>query len=133
MDFGEYYHMAKYKAIFSSLNECNTKRIFIGDERFLSVIGSRIVQLDYGHFHDVLCVSSLSHNILSVYEITHSGEGKIVKFSPHQVVIKDFKDSKHVLATIIVDDITKMYRFDKFRSSSFPTVFISHSDDLNKF
>jgi hypothetical protein len=40
---GASYHMAKDKAIFSSLNEFNTKKIFFGDERSLSVAGSGIV------------------------------------------------------------------------------------------
>jgi hypothetical protein len=38
--------MAKDKAIFSSLNECNTKKIFVGDDRSLSVVGSGTVQVD---------------------------------------------------------------------------------------
>jgi hypothetical protein len=33
------YHMAKEKAIFSTLNECNTKKIFVGDDRSLSIVG----------------------------------------------------------------------------------------------
>jgi hypothetical protein len=85
----ESYHMSKDKYIFYALNKCNTKKIFVGDDRSLSVVGSGIVQVDNGHFNDVLSVSSLSCNLLSVYQITHSGEGKTVKFSPHQVVIKD--------------------------------------------
>jgi hypothetical protein len=88
IDLGASYHMAKDKAIFFALNECNTKKIFVGDDRSLSVVGSRTVQVDNGHFNDVLCVPSLSCNLLSVYRITHSGEGKTVEFSPHQVVIK---------------------------------------------
>jgi hypothetical protein len=32
IDSGASYHMAKDKAIFSSLNECNTKKIFVGDD-----------------------------------------------------------------------------------------------------
>jgi hypothetical protein len=132
IDSGASYHMAKDKAIFSSLNECNTKKIFVGDDRSLSVVGSGIVQVDNGHFNDVLCVPSLSCNLLSVYQITHSGEGKTVEFSPHQVVIKDLKDPKHVLATGIVDDITRLYKFDNFGSSSFSSVFVAHSDDLSK-
>jgi hypothetical protein len=83
IDSGASYHMAKDKAIFYALNECNTKKIFVGDDRSLSVIGSGTVQVDNGHFNDVLCVPSLSCNLLSVYQITHSGEGKIVDFSPH--------------------------------------------------
>jgi hypothetical protein len=65
------------------------KKIFVGDDRSLSVVGSRTVQVDNDHFNDILCVLSLSCNLLSVYQITHSGEGKNVEFSPHQVVIKD--------------------------------------------
>jgi hypothetical protein len=126
------YHMAKDRDIFSTLNECNTKKIFFGDDRSLSVEGSRTVQVENGHFNDVLCVPSLSCNLLSVYQITHSGEGKTVEFSPHRVVIKDLKDPKHVLATGIVDDITRLYNFDDFGSSSFSSVFVAHSDDLSK-
>jgi hypothetical protein len=39
IDYGDSYHMAKDKAIFSSLNECNTKKIFVGDDRSLNVVG----------------------------------------------------------------------------------------------
>ena len=51
--------MAKDKDIFSSLNECNTKKIFVGDDRSLSVEGSRTIQVENGHFNDVLCVPDL--------------------------------------------------------------------------
>jgi hypothetical protein len=131
IDSGASYHMAKDKDIFSTLNECNTKKIFVGDDRSLSVVGSGTIQVDNGHLNDVLCVTSISCNLLSVCQITHLGEGKTIEFSPHQVVIKDLKDPKHVLATRIVDDITKLYKFDNFGSSSFPSVFVAHSDDLN--
>ena len=93
---------------------------------------SGTIQLYDGHFNDVLCVPVISCNLLSVYKITHLGEGKMVEFSPHQVVIKDLKYPKHVLATGIDDDITRLYKFDKFGSSSFPSVFDAHSDDLRK-
>jgi hypothetical protein len=132
IDSGASYHITKDRDIFSALNECNTKKIFVGDDSSLSVEGSGTVQVENDHFNDVLCVPSLSCNLLSVYQITHSGEGKTVKFSPNQVVIKDLKDHKHVLATGIVDDITRLYKFDKFRSSSFSSVFVAHSDDLSK-
>jgi hypothetical protein len=132
IDSRESYHMAKDKAIFFSLNECNTKKIFVGDDRSLNVVGSGTVQVENGHFNDVLCVPNLSCNLLSVYQITHSGEGKTVEFSPHQVIIKDLNDPKHVLATGIADDITKLYKFENFGSSNFSSVFVAHSDDLSK-
>jgi hypothetical protein len=53
--------MAKDKSIFSTLNDCNTKNIYVGDDRSISVIvRSRIVHLDIGHFKDVLYVLTLS-------------------------------------------------------------------------
>jgi len=52
--------MAKGKAIFFDINECDTKKIIFGDDRSLSVVGSGTVQVDNGHFNDLLCVPSLS-------------------------------------------------------------------------
>jgi hypothetical protein len=132
IDSGASYHMDKDKPIFSALNECNTKKICVGDDRSLSVVGSGIVQVDNGHFNDVLCVPSPLCNLLSVYQITHSCEGKTIDFSPHQVVIKDLKDPKNVIATGIADDISRFYKFDNFGSSSFSSIFVAHSDDLRK-
>jgi hypothetical protein len=39
---------------------------------------------------------------------------------------------QHVLATKIFDDITRLYKFENFGSSYFPSVFVAHSDDLRK-
>eukprot|EP00253_Pinus_taeda_P032314 PITA_32314 len=100
IDSGASYHMAKNKAMFSSLHDCNTENIYVGDDRSLNVVGTGTVHLDNGQFNDVLCVPTLSSNLLSVYQITHSGEGKIVEFSPHDVVIKDLRDPKKILATV---------------------------------
>ena len=44
IDSGASYHMAKDQAIFSTTHECNTKQIFSGDDKSLSVVGSGIVQ-----------------------------------------------------------------------------------------
>ena len=123
IDSGAFYHMSKDQTIFSTMHECNTKQIFIGDNISLCVVGSGAVPLDNGHFSDVLCVPRISCKLLSVYQITHSSEGKPVMFTPHQVVINDFKDIMHVMANGIVDNITKLYKFNNFGSSPFPSVF----------
>ena len=36
--YREYHHMDKDRYIFSSLNECNTKQIFVGGDRYLCVV-----------------------------------------------------------------------------------------------
>ena len=96
IDSGASYHMGKDKAVFSTLNDCNTKNIFVGDDRSLIVEGFGTVHLNNGQIQDVLCVPKLSCNLLSVYQITHSDEGKSVLFTPHQVVIQDLKYLQHI-------------------------------------
>jgi hypothetical protein len=124
--------MAKDKAIFVALNEFNTKKIFVCDEKYLSVVGSGAIEVDNVHFIDALHVPTLSSNLLSEYPITHSGEGKTIHFSPHQVIIKDLKYHKHVLTIGIVDGIRRLYNYEKFGSSYFPSILVPHSDDFNK-
>ena len=114
------------------MHECNTKQIFIGDDRSLRVVGSGTVSVENDHYSNVLCVPWISCNLLPVYQITHSGEGKTVMFTPHQAVIKDLKYPQHVLATRIVDDINRLYKFNNFGSSPFPSIFVAHSDNLSK-
>ena len=58
--------MAKDKAIFSTMDECNTKQIFVGDDITLNVVGYGTVPVENGHFSDVLCVPKISCNLLSV-------------------------------------------------------------------
>ena len=43
---GASYHMAKDQAIISTVHECNTKQIFVGDDRSLSVVGFGIVLVE---------------------------------------------------------------------------------------
>ena len=62
----------------------------------------------------------------------HSGEGKTMMFTPHQVVIKDFKNPQNFLATGTIDNITRLYKFNNFGSSPFPSVFVAYSDNLCK-
>ena len=78
-----------------------------------------------------MCSKSFLQASISISN--HSlGGGKTVEFSPHQVVIKDLQYPQNVLAIGIVDDITRLYKFDNFGSSSFSSVFVAHSDDLRK-
>ena len=91
IDSGASYHMAKDQPIFSTMHECNNKQIFVGHDSSLNVVGSGTIPVENGHFSDVLCVPKICCNLLSVYQITYLGEGKTVTFTPHQVVIKDFK------------------------------------------
>jgi hypothetical protein len=55
-----------------------------------------------------------------------------VEFSPHQVVIKDLKYPKNVIENGIDGDIARLYKFDNFGSSYFPSIFVVHCNDLRK-
>ena len=118
--------------MFSTLQDCNTKNIFVGDDRSLSVKGSGTVHLNNGQIKDVLCVPNLSCNLLSVYQITQLGEAKSVLFTPHQVVIRDLKDPQPIVAIGSVGDINRLYMFDNFGSFSLPSIFVAHSDDVSR-
>ena len=48
IDFGASYPMGKDKAVFLGLNNYKTKNIFVGDDKSLSVVGSRRVHLNNG-------------------------------------------------------------------------------------
>ena len=63
----------------------NTKQIFVGDDKSLSVVGSGTFPVENGHFNDVLCVPKISCNLLSVYQITHTGFPNIVTVSTQNV------------------------------------------------
>jgi len=78
IDSRESYHMAKDKDIFFSLNEYITKNIFFGEYKYLSVVGYGTVQVDNVHFNDVLFFPNISFNLLLVYQINHSGQGKTI-------------------------------------------------------
>ena len=75
--------MAKNKAIYSNLIDYNTKYIFVGDDRSPSFVGFGTVHVYNGEFNYVLCVPSILCILQSIYHITHSSEGKTMKFSPH--------------------------------------------------
>ena len=100
--------------MFSSLNNCDPKNIYVGDDRSLSVTRFGIVHLNNGQFKDVLFVPKLTYNLLSVYQITHSVGCTSVLFTPHQDLICDLKYLEHVLAIGSVSDITRLYKFDNF-------------------
>ena len=67
IDSGASYHMAKDQAMFSTMHECNTKQIVVGDDRSLSIVGSGTVPVENCHFSDVLFFPRISCNLLLVY------------------------------------------------------------------
>ena len=60
--------------------------IFVGDDTKMEVEGKGHIEMETGEFKDVLYVPNLSSNLLSVYQITHLGDGHKVEFLLNSVV-----------------------------------------------
>lgn len=94
--------MASSQSMFSSFETCSSPNILMANNTYMSVCGKGSIDIDKGSFNDVLCVPSLSTNILSIYQITHGGEGKSVEFTPNSMIIRDLH-SKDIVAIGEVD------------------------------
>lgn len=63
---------------FLSTFDSSILEIAVGESKQLDVLGSTIIQLDNKCFNNVLLVPNISTNLLSIYQICHSFNGKIV-------------------------------------------------------
>ncbi|KAH9310616.1 hypothetical protein KI387_025651, partial [Taxus chinensis] len=81
--------MASSEVEFSSIEPCGMSQIMLGDDTHVSVSSSGLVEIEGGTFNQVLSFPNLSTNLLSVYQITHLGEGMRVEFGPNSVIIRE--------------------------------------------
>jgi hypothetical protein len=63
----------------------------MGNNTYMSVIGKGSLSFGDKNFQDALCVPHLTNNILSIYQITNGGDGRIVEFTPDSIIIQDFE------------------------------------------
>ena len=89
LDSGASHHVASSREIFSSFEASPFPHIIIGNNTVMTVCGKGTVCIQDDTFDDVLYVPSLSANLLSVYQISHSGSGKTVVFTPDSFFIQD--------------------------------------------
>jgi hypothetical protein len=73
-----------------------------GDDSPAKVCGRCRVDLDHGCFQDVIHVLKLSMNLLSIYQITHSGSGKKLEFTLDSVIIFDLSDGSKLLLVRLI-------------------------------
>ncbi|KAH9303593.1 hypothetical protein KI387_007997, partial [Taxus chinensis] len=84
--------------------------------------------MDGGTFNQVLSVPDLSTNLLSVYQITHLGEGMRVEFGPNSVIIHELNNDTTV-AEGKADHRSRLYTFSHFTSDSTPTALLTHANE----
>lgn len=89
LDSSASHHMASSRDDLASLEPCTTSTISMGDNTPFEVYGRGSIDMDDGTFQNVICVPSLSTNLLSIYQITHSGSGRRVEFTPDSMVISE--------------------------------------------
>ena len=78
-------HMFLTKDAFTSLDMSKSPPIILGDDSPTQSLDKGRIDLDHGKFSNVLYVLGLSSNLLSVYQMTHTGSPKKVIFYPNDV------------------------------------------------
>ena len=71
------------------------------------------MEMDNGEFKDVLYIPNLSSNLLSVYQITHFGDGHKVEFLPDSVMVRSLRDDSLVAVGKVNHD-KRLYSFSNF-------------------
>ena len=87
-------HMMERKESFSSLDTNKIIPIHMGYDSHIIFKGKGTVNLEHGSFFYVLYVPSFTSNLLSVYQMTHTGVPKRVTFIPNEFEITDIASGK---------------------------------------
>ena len=79
--------MVPSKDSFTTLNLTGGPTIHMGDESQIPAVGRGSIKNQHGEFKNVLYVPSLTANLLSVYQMTHTGSPKQVVSGPDSLEI----------------------------------------------
>ena len=79
--------MVSMREFFSSVSSNGGPAVQMGDAFEIQTRGIERIDLDHGFFSDVLYVPYLATNLLSFYQMPHTGEPKRVIFTPDSVDI----------------------------------------------
>jgi hypothetical protein len=110
VDSGASHHMAASEVVYSSLDACKGPPILMGDNSSVEVTDKGRIELTNESFENVLHVTKLSVNLLSVYQMTNSSTGKKFVFTQNAVDIYDMQTNSKV-ATGEVNHQSRLYTF----------------------
>ena len=105
--------MTSSQGVFFTLEASLIPHILMGNNAALPIYGKGSVHIQDGIFNDVLYVPSLSANLLSISQITHSGSRKIVDFTTNLVFIQDCATGG-LISIGTIDSSTHIYTFSHF-------------------
>ena len=86
------------------------------------IVWGKGIDLDHGKLNNVLYVPGLASNLLSVYQMNHTGSPKKVIFSLDDVEITDISNGK-VIEKGVVGHSLKVYKFPISYLSQTPQLF----------
>ena len=91
-----------------------------------------MVDLENGYFSNVLYVPSLASNLLSVYQMTHTGGvPKRVYFILNDVEITKLASGK-LVAKGLANHHVKAYEFSHFVADAKPTALLTHGNEVSR-
>ena len=105
--------------------------IVLGDDSLIESLGKGRIDLDHGQFSNVMYVPGISSNLLSVYQMTHTGSPKKVIFSLDEVEITDISTGR-VIAKGVANHAQKVYMFSHFLPYSNPSALLIHANEASK-
>ena len=123
--------MVSSKESFSTLSLSKGPNIHMGDDSQIPTEGRGSARAKHGEFKNVLYVPSLAVNLLSIYQMTHTGSPKRVTFDSDSVKITE-KSTGKLVAKLISNHSTKAYEFSHFLPISPPTALLSHANNTIK-
>ena len=131
LDSGASYHMGSSKGDFSSFKQSQVPHIFVGDDTKMEVEGKGHVEIENGEFKDFLYVPKLSSNILSIYQITHLGDGHKLEFLPNSMMVHSLRDDSLVAVGKVNHD-KRLYSFSHFVPKCPSQALLTHSHPQTK-
>ena len=75
--------------------------IVLGDDSLTNSLGKGRIDLDHSKFNNVLYVPGLAYNLLSMYQMTHTGSPNKVIFSPDDVEITEISNGKVISKGVV--------------------------------
>ena len=103
----------------------------MGDDSELHIKGIGRIDLEHGYFSDLLNVTDLAAKLLSLYQMTHTGEPKRVTFTPDMVEIIEISTDQ-VITIGYADHHERMYKFSSFLPTSNDQALLSHPNEVSK-
>jgi hypothetical protein len=131
IDSGASRHMVSASKYFTSLDSSSGLNIVLGDNSETSSKGKGSIDLEFGSFNNVLYVPGLAANLLSVYQMTHTGLPKRVNFTPNDVEIAEISTRK-IIAFGTADHCSRIYKFSHFVPNSSPSALLTHANESSK-